>query len=109
MNRFDSMPGLLPAGREGGCFVSIGFVVTLLRNSVFQTVILAAPVLLVAMTIGLIISIFQATTSIQDQSLTFVPKILAILVTIGLVGAWMLNSLSNYTVTLFEMIPAMAG
>ncbi|OQY34529.1 MAG: flagellar biosynthetic protein FliQ [Spirochaetaceae bacterium 4572_59] len=89
--------------------MSIGFVVTLLRNSIFQTLILAAPVLLVAMTIGLIISIFQATTSIQDQSLTFVPKIMAIFMTLGLVGAWMLNSLMNYTVTLFELIPSMAG
>lgn len=89
--------------------MSIGFVVALLRNSVFQTLILAAPVLLVAMTIGLVISIFQATTSIQDQSLTFVPKILAIFGTLGLLGAWMANSLVNYTISIFEMIPGMAG
>ncbi|MDC7240937.1 MAG: flagellar biosynthesis protein FliQ [Spirochaetales bacterium] len=89
--------------------MSIGFVVTLLRNSVVQTLILAAPVLLVAMTIGLIISIFQATTSIQDQSLTFVPKILAIFVTLGLLGAWMANSLINYTISIFNLIPQMAG
>jgi len=89
--------------------MSIGFVVSLLRNSVLQTLILSAPVLLVAMTIGLVISIFQATTSIQDQSLTFVPKILAIFATLGLLGAWMANSLMNYTVTLFELIPGMAG
>ncbi|QEN07877.1 flagellar biosynthesis protein FliQ [Oceanispirochaeta crateris] len=89
--------------------MSIGFVISLLRNSVFQTLILASPVLLVAMTIGLIISIFQATTSIQDQSLTFVPKILAIFATLGFLGAWMANSLINYTTTLFELIPSMAG
>ncbi|MDC7235752.1 MAG: flagellar biosynthesis protein FliQ [Spirochaetales bacterium] len=89
--------------------MSIGFVVTLLRNSVVQTLIIASPVLLVAMTIGLIISIFQATTSIQDQSLTFVPKILAIFATLGLLGAWMFNSLINYTETLFQLIPGMAG
>jgi len=89
--------------------MSIGFVVSLLRNSVLQTLILSAPVLLVAMTIGLIISIFQATTSIQDQSLTFVPKILAIFGTLGLLGAWMANSLMNYTVTIFNLIPSMAG
>jgi len=89
--------------------MTIGFVVSLLRNSVLQTLILSAPVLLVAMTIGLVISIFQATTSIQDQSLTFVPKILAIFATLGLLGAWMANSLMNYTVTLFELIPGMAG
>ena len=89
--------------------MTIGFVVSLLRNSVLQTLILSAPVLLVAMTIGLVISIFQATPSIQDQSLTFVPKILAIFATLGLLGAWMANSLMNYTVTLFELIPGMAG
>ena len=89
--------------------MSIGFVVALLRNSVVQTLVLASPVLLVAMTIGLIISIFQATTSIQDQSLTFVPKILAIFTTLGLLGAWMANSLINYTISIFELIPSMAG
>ncbi|MDA3957833.1 flagellar biosynthesis protein FliQ [Oceanispirochaeta sp.] len=89
--------------------MSIGFVVALLRNSVFQTLILAAPVLLVAMVIGLVISIFQATTSIQDQSLTFVPKILAIFSTLGFLGAWMANSLINFTITIFELIPSMAG
>ncbi len=89
--------------------MSIGFVITLMRNSVLQTLVLASPVLLVAMTIGLIISIFQATTSIQDQSLTFVPKILAIFITLGLIGAWMVNLLMNYTVTLFELIPSMAS
>ncbi len=89
--------------------MSIGFVVTLLRNSVVQTMVVAAPILLVAMVIGLIISIFQATTSIQDQSLTFVPKIIAIFITLGLLGAWMMNSLMNYTVSIFNLIPQMAG
>ena len=89
--------------------VSIGFVISLLRNSILQTLILALPVLLVAMTIGLVISIFQATTSIQDQSLTFVPKILAIFLTLGLLGAWMANTLMNYAITIFELIPGMAG
>ena len=89
--------------------MSIGFVVTLFRNSILQTLVLASPVLMVAMTIGLVISIFQATTSIQDQSLTFVPKILAIFLTLGFLGAWMINLLMNYTVTLFELIPSMAG
>ncbi len=89
--------------------MTIGFVISLLRNSVFQTLTMAAPVLLVAMAVGLVISIFQATTSIQDQSLTFVPKILAIFLTLGLIGAWMVNSMINYTRTIFELIPSMAG
>ncbi len=89
--------------------MSIGFIVSLLRNSILQTLMMAAPVLLVAMAVGLIISIFQATTSIQDQSLTFVPKIMAIFMTIGLAGAWMVNSLINFTKGIFELIPGMAG
>ena len=89
--------------------MTIGFVISLLRNSVFQTLTMAAPVLLVAMVVGLVISIFQATTSIQDQSLTFVPKILAIFLTLGFIGAWMVNSMVNYTRTIFELIPTVAG
>ncbi len=89
--------------------MSIGFIISLLRNSILQTLMMAAPVLLVAMAVGLIISIFQATTSIQDQSLTFVPKIMAIFLTIGLAGAWMVNSLMNFTRGIFALIPGMAG
>ncbi len=89
--------------------MTIGFIISLLRNSIMQTLMMAAPVLLVAMTVGLIISIFQATTSIQDQSLTFVPKIMAIFLTIGLAGAWMVNSLLNFTRSIFQLIPSMTG
>ncbi len=86
-----------------------GFVITLLRESIVQTIMLSAPVLLVAAVVGLIISIFQATTSIQDQSLTFVPKILAIFITLGVLGYWMVSLLVNYTTNIFGMIPTMAG
>jgi len=89
--------------------MSLGTVVTLLRSSVLQVVIIAGPTLLVAMVIGLLISIFQATTSIQDQSLTFVPKIIAILATIGILGGWMIKLMENFTINLFQMIPEIAG
>ncbi len=89
--------------------MSIGFAISLLRGGVFQTLTLAAPVLLIAMTIGLIISIFQATTSIQDQTLTFVPKILGILVTIGFFGGWMISRLGTFTIPLLQLIPEMRG
>lgn len=89
--------------------MSLGTVVTLLRSGIFHVVIIAGPSLLVAMVIGLLISIFQATTSIQDQSLTFVPKIIAILATIGLLGGWMIRMLENFTINLFGMIPQMTG
>ena len=64
--------------------MSIGMIVNLLREGIFQVFILAAPVLLAALVVGLIVAIFQATTSIQEQTLTFVPKILTILGMAGL-------------------------
>jgi flagellar biosynthetic protein FliQ len=69
--------------------------------------LLSAPVLLVALIVGLVISIIQATTSIQEQTLTFVPKIAAILIMLFLLGGWMLTSLRDYTATLFGMISEM--
>ncbi|MBB6481944.1 flagellar biosynthesis protein FliQ [Spirochaeta isovalerica] len=89
--------------------MTTGFIVSLLRSSIIQTLSISAPVLLVSMLIGLIISIFQAVTSIQDQTLTFVPKIVAILTIIGLFGAWMMNSMAAFTTNLFEMIPNVTG
>ena len=80
----------------------------ILQGGVVQVLLIAGPILLVAVLVGLLISIFQATTSIQDQTLTFVPKILAVLTVFALFGGWMLNTLSNYTIQLLEMMPQMA-
>lgn len=85
-----------------------GFAVTLLRTSIFQVLILSAPLLLIGMVVGLIVSIFQATTSIQEQTLTFVPKIAAILIALMFFGPWMLGTIANYTVALMNQIPLMA-
>ena len=85
--------------------MSIGMIVSLLREGVFQVFILAAPVLLAALVVGLIVAIFQATTSIQEQTLTFVPKILTILGMLALLGGWMFSVLRDYTVRLFDIIP----
>ncbi len=87
--------------------MDLGYVILLIRTGVLQILMLAAPVLLIGMAVGLIISIFQATTSIQEQTLTFVPKIIAILVTLIIAGPWMLATLRQYTITLFEQIPGM--
>ena len=56
----------------------------------------AVPVLLVSMIVGLVISLFQTLTSIQEQTLTFVPKLIAILLTLMLLGAWMLNQITGF-------------
>ena len=67
----------------------------LLRGGVLQTLLIAAPLLLVGMVVGLIIAILQATTSIQEQTLTFVPKIAAILGTLVLLGTLVIESLAS--------------
>ena len=85
--------------------MSIGMIVNLLREGIFRVFILAAPILLAALVVGLIVAIFQATTSIQEQTLTFVPKILTILGMLALLGGWMFSVLRDYTVRLFDMIP----
>jgi len=69
---------------------------------------LAAPLLLSALAVGLIVAILQATTSIQEQTLTFVPKVLTILLVLALLGSWMFSSLGDYTKDLFQRIPDMA-
>ena len=88
--------------------MSIGMIVNLMRGAVFQVFILCAPVLGAALIIGLIVAIFQATTSIQEQSLTFLPKMLVILAVLALFGAWMFNMMGAYTFNLFSQIPGLA-
>lgn len=86
--------------------MSLGTAIQLARSSVLQILIIASPILIIAMAVGLIISILQATTSIQEQTLTFVPKIAAILLTLLLFGPWMASLLVAFTESLFAQIPA---
>lgn len=65
-------------------------------------IVTAAPPLLVSLIIGLIISIFQTVTSIQEQTLTFVPKILAVFLTLMLLGDWMLNQMTDFMIELWN-------
>ncbi|HZK20149.1 MAG TPA: flagellar biosynthesis protein FliQ [Treponemataceae bacterium] len=85
--------------------MSIGLLIMLLRDGVFQILKLALPVLGSALIVGLIVALFQATTSIQEQTLTFVPKLVAILVVLALLGGWMFAEMREYTIQLFSMIP----
>jgi len=89
--------------------VSIGFAINLVRGGVLQALMMAAPLLLVGMLVGLIISVFQATTSIQEQTLTFVPKIAAILGALILFGPWIIASMVQFTLRLFGRIPELGG
>jgi len=87
--------------------VSIGEATILLQQGIREVLMIAAPLLLSALLVGLIVAILQATTSIQEQTLTFVPKIAAILLMLALLGGWMFSSLREYTVELFRRIPDM--
>jgi flagellar biosynthetic protein FliQ len=88
--------------------VSIGEITALLRGGILEVLLLAAPLLVSALVVGLVVAILQATTSIQEQTLTFVPKVIVILLVLGFLGGWMFSSLGDYTVQLFRMIPDMA-
>jgi flagellar biosynthetic protein FliQ len=81
----------------------------IMQSGVLQILIIAGPVLIIGVAVGLIISIFQATTSIQEQTLTFVPKIIAILGSIGIFGPWMLAMMKQYTLNLISMISQLGG
>jgi flagellar biosynthetic protein FliQ len=85
--------------------MSLTYAINLVRSGVLQVLLMAAPMLLVGMTVGLIVSIFQATTSIQEQTLSFVPKIAAILGALFFFGPWIFSSIVQFTIRLFEQIP----
>jgi flagellar biosynthetic protein FliQ len=87
--------------------MTIGYVVALVRSAVFQVLIISSPMLLVGMGVGLIISIFQATTSIQEQTLTFVPKIIAIFLTLVFFGPIIFGSMRAFTLDVIRRIPEM--
>ena len=88
--------------------MSIGTIVNVMRSGIFQIFILILPVLRAALIIGLIVAIFLAPTSIQEQTLTFLPKLIVILLVLALLSGWMFSELRDYTVKLFEIIPELA-
>jgi len=88
--------------------VELGTTIAIFRSGIIQILIMAAPILLIGMGTGLVISVFQATTSIQEQTLTFIPKIAAILLSLFFFGPSMFTSLMQFTIRIFMTIPEMA-
>ncbi len=88
--------------------MTLGAAAALAQDGVLQLVTMAGPLLLVSVVVGLVISVLQAATSIQEQTLTFVPKIFAILGAVLLLGPWLGGSMVDFTRRLFESIPGMA-
>ena len=75
---------------------------TLGQEAIKTTLLLAAPLLICALVVGLIVSVFQAVTQINEATLSFIPKILAVAVALIICAPWMLDVISKFTVTLYE-------
>ena len=82
--------------------ITQGEVLDMASQAIYTIIMVSAPLLLVSLIIGLIISIFQTVTSIQEQTLTFVPKILAVFVGMMIFGSWMLTQLTEYITDLWS-------
>ena len=87
----------------------VALILDLARNALVTAMMLAGPLLGTALVIGLVVSIVQAVTSIQEQTLTFVPKIAAILLSLFVFGPWMMSSLAQFATRIIQMIPDMAN
>ena len=79
------------------------------RDSLYLTVLLAAPLLLSALAIGLLVGVFQAATQIQEQTLSFIPKLIALVVALAFAGQWMIGNWVYFCQQLFEQIPQLIG
>jgi flagellar biosynthetic protein FliQ len=82
---------------------------SIMHDAVMTLITVAAPMLIVALVIGVVISIFQATTQINEQTLIFVPKIIGMLLVLVILGNWMLTKMSDYTIGLFDQISRLVG
>jgi flagellar biosynthetic protein FliQ len=84
-------------------------VLTIASDSLSVTALLAAPILLVTLVTGVLIGVLQAATQINEMTLSFIPKLLALVITLLVTGPWMLQVLTSYTRNLFANIPGMLG
>jgi len=79
------------------------------REAMYVVMLLAGPLLLSALTVGLFIGVFQAATQIQEMTLSFIPKLIALALALLFAGAWMLRMLTEFTLRLFADIPGLIG
>jgi flagellar biosynthetic protein FliQ len=84
-------------------------VITIAEEGIWAVLLICGPLLILALVIGLIVSIFQATTQIQEQTLAFVPKIVAVLLGMIFFGPWMLSRLLSYTTDIFSNLTRFIG
>ncbi len=84
-------------------------VMTIGGHAMQVTLMIAAPVLIVVLVIGLLVSIFQAATQINEQTLSFIPKLVGVVASLVVAGPWMLSTMVDYMHGVFTSIPALAG
>ena len=84
-------------------------VLTLTQQALWITALVSAPLLLTALVVGLVVSVFQAATQINEQTLSFIPKLLGVFVAIVVAGPWILQLLVDYTQRMFTNIPMLVG
>lgn len=85
------------------------FIIGLAGQAIYTVLKVSAPMLILALVVGLVISVFQATTQIQEQTLAFVPKIVAVLLAILFFGPWMISILVDFTYNLFSKLGQFIG
>lgn len=86
-----------------------GVVIDILRDAIWTVIIAAGPMLVVAIAVGLLVSIFQATTQINEQTLSFVPKVIAVLLTLVISGGLIFATVGGFVTRLFQNINAILG
>ncbi len=79
-------------------------VIEIVRNAFYYTIIVVGPILLISLIVGLVISIFQAATSISEQTLTFVPKLVAVFIVIVLLLPFIISEMKTFTIAMIKMI-----
>lgn len=89
--------------------VNSEFVLTLAEKGVYTVLLVTGPLLILALAVGLLVSIFQATTQIQEQTLAFIPKIVAVFVGLIFFGPWMLTTMVEFTADLFQNLNQFVG
>ncbi|PWU68860.1 MULTISPECIES: flagellar biosynthesis protein FliQ [Gracilibacillus] len=85
------------------------FVISLAEQGIYTILMVTGPLLILALAVGLLVSIFQATTQIQEQTLAFIPKIVAVLVGLVIFGPWMLSTMVEFAANLFQNLNQFVG
>lgn len=84
-------------------------VITIVQRAIEVTVLVAAPMLAAALIVGLVVSIFQTATQINEMTLSFIPKLLAMIAVMVVAGPWMTSTMMDYIVRLYSSIPSLIG